>query len=87
MTVIGKIAPYRNKRVKGNTQKWFDSEVLKKLNARNKLFKKHKKFRLKKDRGVAANSGVEEGGRFKSGPFLYCKYEHGINMSNVSSSC
>ena len=29
MTVIDKIAPYRNKRIKGNTQKWFDSELLK----------------------------------------------------------
>ena len=29
MTAIDKIAPYRNKRIKGNTQKWFDSELLK----------------------------------------------------------
>ena len=42
MTVIDKIAPYRNKQIKGNTQKWFDSEVLEKLNARDKLFKKFK---------------------------------------------
>ena len=32
MTVIDKIAPYKSKRVKGNTQKWFDGEVLEKLN-------------------------------------------------------
>ena len=32
MTVIDKIAPYKSKRVKGNTQKWFDAEVLEKLN-------------------------------------------------------
>ena len=41
-TVIDKIAPYRNKRIKVNTQKWFDSKVLEKLNARDKLFKKFK---------------------------------------------
>ena len=46
MTVIDKIAPYRNTQIKGNTQKWFDSKVLGKLNARDKLFKKFKKFRL-----------------------------------------
>ena len=46
MTVIDKIAPYRNKRMKGNTQKWRDSEVLEKLNARDKPFKKFKKSRF-----------------------------------------
>ena len=43
ITVIDKISPCRNKRIKGNTQKWFDSE---KLNARDKLFNKFKKSRL-----------------------------------------
>ena len=47
---MGKIVPYRNKRVKGNTQKWFESEVLKKLNARDKLFKKFKKSRFNIDK-------------------------------------
>ena len=28
MTVIEKMAPYKSKGVKGNTQKWFDGEVL-----------------------------------------------------------
>ena len=30
MTVIEKMAPYKSKGVKGNTQKWFDGEVLEK---------------------------------------------------------
>ena len=46
MTVIDKIAPVKTKRMKGNTQKWFDGEVLEKLNSRNKLFQKFKKSRL-----------------------------------------
>ena len=50
MTVIDKIAPYRNKRIKGNTQKWFDSKVLEKLNTRDKLLKKFKKSRLNIDK-------------------------------------
>ena len=36
-------------------------------------------------RGVATNSGL--GARFKSGPFLYRKYEGDIKESNVYSSC
>ena len=31
MTVTDKIAPYRNKRLKGNTKKWFDREVLEQI--------------------------------------------------------
>ena len=46
MTVTDKIAPYRNKRINGNTKKWFDSKGFEKLNARDKLFKKFKKSRL-----------------------------------------
>ena len=38
LTVIGKIAPYKSKQVKGNTKKWLDDEVLEKLNLINKLF-------------------------------------------------
>ena len=40
MTVIEKIALFKTKRVKGNTQKWFDGDVLEKLNSRDKLFQK-----------------------------------------------
>ena len=46
MTVIDKIALYKSKQVKGNTQKWFDGEVFEKLNLRNKIFKKFRKSRL-----------------------------------------
>ena len=43
MAIIDKIASYKSKQVKKNTQKWFDGEVLEKLNLRNELFKKFKK--------------------------------------------
>ena len=49
MTIIDKTGPYRNKRIKGNTQKWFDSEGLEKLNAKDTLFKNFKKSRLNID--------------------------------------
>ena len=51
ITVIDKIAPYRNKRIKGKTQKWFNSEGLDKLNGRDKFFKKLKKSRLNIGKG------------------------------------
>ena len=50
MTIINKIASYKNKSVQGNTQNWFDNKVLEKFNVRGKLFKKIKKFRLVIDR-------------------------------------
>ena len=56
MAVIDKIAPYKSKRVKGNTQKWFDGKVLEKLNLRNKLFKKFKKSRLHIDKELYKKS-------------------------------
>ena len=38
------------KRVKVNTQKWFDGEVLENINTRYKLFKRLKKSRLHIDK-------------------------------------
>ena len=50
MTVIDKINRFKTKQVKGNTQKWFDREVLEKLNSRDKHFQKFKKSRLHIDK-------------------------------------
>ena len=60
MTVIDKLAPYKSKRVKGNTQKWFDGEVLEKINQRNKLFKKFKKSRLHIDKELYKKSKYDD---------------------------
>ena len=48
--VVDSIAPFKTKRVKANTQKWFDGEVLENINTRDKLFKKFKKSRLHIDK-------------------------------------
>ena len=50
MTVIDNVAPCKSKRVKGNTQNWFDGEVIEKLRSRDKLFKAFKKMRLHIDK-------------------------------------
>ena len=40
MEVIDKVVPVKNKRIKRNSQEWFDSEISEKLIIRDKLFKK-----------------------------------------------
>ena len=50
MTVIDNIAPCKTKQVKGNTQNWFNGEVLKKFRSRDKFFKAFKKTRLHIDK-------------------------------------
>ena len=46
MTVIDSVAACNGKRVKGNTENYFDGEVLEKLRSRDKFFKALKKKRL-----------------------------------------
>ena len=41
-TGIDNVAPCKTKRVKGNSQNWFDGEVLEKCRSRDKLFKAFK---------------------------------------------
>ena len=49
-------APYKRKRVKENTHKWFNGGALEKLILRNKLFKKFKKSRLNVDKELYQKS-------------------------------
>ena len=42
MEVIDKVASVKNKRLRGNSQEWFDSEISEKLIIQDKLFKKYK---------------------------------------------
>ena len=59
MTVIDKITPFKTKRVKGNTRKFFDGEVFKKLISRDKLFQKFKKSRLHIDKELLKKAKYE----------------------------
>ena len=43
MEVINKVAPVKNKRIKRNSQEWFDNYISEKLIIWDKLFKKYKK--------------------------------------------
>ena len=52
MEVINKVAPFKSKRIKRNSQEWFDSEIAEKLIIQDKLFKKYKKTRLHVDKEI-----------------------------------
>ena len=52
MSVIDKLAPFKTKRVKGNSQEQFDGEVLESIALRDKLFKKFKRSKLNVDKEI-----------------------------------
>ena len=52
MSFIDKLAPFKSKRVKGNSQEWFDGEVLESRALRDKLFKKFKRSKLNVDQEI-----------------------------------
>ena len=52
MKVSDEVAPVKNKRIKRNSQEWFDSQISEKLIIRDKLFKKYKKTKLHEDKKI-----------------------------------
>ena len=48
MEVIDKVVPVKNKRIKRNSQEWFDNEISEKLTVQDKSFRKYSKTRQKK---------------------------------------
>ena len=52
MSVIDKVAPIKERRVKQNSQEWLDGEIADEIKNRNKLFKKFKKSKLHIDKYI-----------------------------------
>ena len=52
MEIVEKLAPAKNKRIKRNTQEWFDGNISEKLIIRDKLFKMCEKSRLHADKEI-----------------------------------
>ena len=52
MSVTDKLTPFKTRRVKGNSQEWFDGEILERVALRDKLFKKFKRSKLKVDKEI-----------------------------------
>ena len=54
------LALSKNKRIKGTSEDWFDAEIMKKINERDKVFKKFKKSRLHVDKAAKTNPYKEK---------------------------
>ena len=52
MCAIGKVTPIKEKRVKQNSQEWFDGEIANEIKKRDEIFKKFKKSRLHIDKDI-----------------------------------
>ena len=52
MSVVDKLAPFKTKQVKGNSQEWFGGEILDSIALGDKLFKKFKHSRLNIDKEI-----------------------------------
>ena len=52
MSVIDKFAPFKAKRVKSNSQEWFDWEVLERITLQDKLFKNFRRSKLNIDNKI-----------------------------------
>ena len=52
MRVIDLVAPIKSRRIKQNSQKWFDGEVAEKISVRDKLLKKFKISKLHIDKEI-----------------------------------
>ena len=52
MNVIDKVAPLKERRVKQNSQEWFDGEIADEIKNRDKLFRKFKKSKLQIDKDI-----------------------------------
>ena len=52
MNVIDKVAPMKERRVKQNSQEWFDGEIADEIKNCDRLFKKFKKSKLLIDKDI-----------------------------------
>ena len=52
MNVIDKVAPMKERRVKQNSQEWFDGEIADEIKNRDRLFKTFKKSKLHIDKDI-----------------------------------
>ena len=52
MNVIDKVTPMKERRVKQNSQEWFDGEIADEIKNRDRLFKKFKKSKLHIDKDI-----------------------------------
>ena len=76
MSVIDRVAPIKERRVKQNSQKWFDGETSDEIKNRDKLFKKFKKSKLHIDKDIY------NAARFKVRKIIFNKRDRFIKKNN-----
>ena len=66
MQDVDEIAPYREFRVKGQTEDWFDDEIMERKKNRDKLLKKYKKSKLEVDHQIFIEAKAKASNFIKS---------------------
>ena len=75
MNVIDKVAPMKERRVKQNSQEWFDGEIADEIKNRDRLFKKFKKSKLHIDKDIY------NAARYKLQKIIINKKEHFLKIN------
>ena len=70
MNVIDKVKPMKERRVKQNSQEWFDGKIADEIKNRDRLFKKFKKSKLHIDKDIY------KAARYKLQKMIIDKKEH-----------
>ena len=80
MGVIDQVAPIKERRIKQNSQGWFDGEIADEIKNRDKLFKKSKKSKLHVDKDIynAARYELQKKIFNKKGAFFQNKLTESI---------
>ena len=89
MAVIDNLASSKNKRINHTSQDWFDTEIMEKINERDKLSKKFKKFCLHvdKDNYKEARNEVQELIRTKKKAYFESKLTGNIGKPKELWKC
>ena len=82
MQAIDGIAPYREFRVKGHTEDWFDGEIMERIKNRDKLLKKYKKTKLEVDHQIYREANSVSSTLIKSKKTNYFKQKILENTGN-----
>ena len=84
MSVIDKIAPIKEIRVKGNSKPWFDGDISEPIKIRDKLKKKHKKSGLQIDFENFKNAQKQSSNLIKSKKCDFVNNQLKINIAKPS---
>ena len=82
MQAVDGIAPYREFRVKGHTEDWFDGVIMERRKNRDKLLKKYKKSKLEIDHKIYSEAKLVASTLIKTKKRNYFKQKIVENTGN-----